>query len=1281
MRYVKKIVRGVLYTLSALLLLIILLLFLLKQGVFNDPLANFASGQATRSLNAKVRIERIEGDLLKSFRIHGIEITRDDTSVVSLDTLGIQYTLSGLLKRAILIRDLQIRHLHVYGKQGKDSTWSFQTLVPETSVKDTTKETGGKSWSIRLRSLSMKDLQANLHALDTTSIPRQIRLDGNLEFRMKGSEMDLSLKNMVLETVSPDLRIRDLSGRIQKEGDWVAWSDLIISFTQTQINTRGSTQLDDWTQTTAEIRMDPLSLTEFQAWMPGMKLYGTPFVRIKVKGDSIDQNFSLNIREQGQSLTVVGRIRDFSSHPIYQLDLKTSGLNGEHWTRQQRFQSSLSGSIQLSGSGFDIRDNSLSLQGSFHDAHYGQYKMEDMRLQIQKMKDTVQGFIEGGAWFGGFSSSFDLKDIFHQLSYSVEGSFQRLDLARLTGNDTLRSDLNLAYKATGKGTHPDSLEANFTMNLKNSSIFNQPVSGMETHLTYRAKEYSIRGFHLQMPALSFSMQGEGDLDGANRLRFALYPGDLTTLEEPLGLPSVFMGGNIQGKIEGTLDSLLVLASYQLSNLRYDSLIVKELNGEASSLLSGDTLTRGSVRFAADSIFAGNRWISGTSLESSFERQTLLNRLHVQLNDSVRISTSSDVSLKQDPLFTIRDLQLHAGPRHWSGGSDSTTIRLAKDSIIMDHFVLQSGEQQINVQGRFAFKGEEDLRLQIRDLHLGQLSGLLPFSYQLEGRLQSEIALTGTAINPVINGKADVDRFRLDTMQLRRIHVGFRYDSDTLYHEGYVDAGVSRMIQTRARLPLDFSLSDSLVLPGSQTPLQASLKVDSLDVGMVNPLLTEQGMTASGLLDVNLEVSHTLGSPVFDGKMQLSKGRFQYPEQGIDYRNIHINSTFNRQRIHLQQARFSSGKGFLNFQGYADRSILNQSDSGMIRLEIEGKAFEAIHSRQAEAVVEPSILIEGSLREPALQGRLRVPQAVIYVDAFRQHQKRRSEDLNPPLLVEAMEDTLKSTIQIEDTTKRPAPLTGMDFYRNLQGTFDINIPGNTWVRGQDMNFEVQGKLKAIKRGEQIDLFGDLNVRRGYFEVYGKKFDFERGQITFTGGRQINPRVDFVIAYMFRDADRERQRLTLHVTGRSLQPDLAFRLNEQPVPEKEAFSYLMFGKAPSQLTTTEQTSLEERTGSMAASLALNTLSSAVTRALGNGLGLDMVELSAGKNWKSGNVKIGKYITNDLYLGYQKSFTFDKKEKSISTDKITLEYQILRSLFLQATNQMNNSGFDLIYKKTWK
>jgi len=1281
MRYLKKIARGILYTLAALVLLIMVLLFLLKQGALNDQLAGMIADQGTKSLNGELTIERIEGDPLENFWIHDIRVSREDTSVVSLDSLKIHYSLSGLLQKRILVRDLQIRHLQVYGKQRNDSTWSFQEVLPEAPEKDTSQEGGSMNWDIQLRRLVMDDVHLRLFPLDTATIPRQLRLNGNLAFSMQRSDMDLSLRGLSLETLSPDLLIRDLSGRIQKKGTHIAWSDLILSFAQTQLAAEGSTRLDDWTQTEADIRMDPLHLSEFHTWMPGMKLYGTPNIRLTVEGDSAGKHLRLNLREEEQSLSVEGRITDLRATPAYQLDLTASALNGEHWTRQDRFQSLLEGSIHLIGKGFDIRENNLTLEGTFRDARYGSYKMEDMELQLRKRKDSIGGAIGGRAWFGIFRSAFDLEHIFNKLTYSVNSNFQHLDLARLTGNDTLRSDLNLALDAVGEGTDPDSLNTRITIQLEKSSFLNQPVSSMQTHMSYQAKKYRIRGLDLQMPSLSFNLQGEGDLEGYNRLRFEIRPGNLSLLTGPFGLPSVGMDGNIQGGIEGVMDSLNVFARYQLHNMQYDSLIVRNLNGRASSLLASDSLLRGAVQFTADSIYAGNRWIAGASLESSLSGDTLRNRFMVQMNDSVRLFTHADVNLAHDPLITIRDLQLDDGQQQWTGGSDSARIRLARDSVVIDHFALRSDSQRLGVSGRYAFDGEEDMRVQVRQFNLGRLSGFIPLPYRLEGTLESDIVLAGTASEPVIQGKADVEGFRLDTMKLQKVHLGFRYDSDTLYHEGFVDAGLHRQIQTRARMPLQFSLRDSLVLPGSETPIQASLKVDSLNMEMVNPLLSEQGITTSGLLDVTLDVSNTLGYPVFDGRMQLTGGRVHYPEQGIDYRDIRINTLFNRQRFQLQQARFVSGKGSLNIQGYADMALLSHTDSGMISLDIQGKAFEAIRSGQLEATLEPSIRIEGTLQDPSLKGNLKVPRAVIYVDAFRQQQEVRTEDLNPPLLVEAMRDTLQSINQVEDTTKGPAPLTGMDFYRNLQGTFDIRIPGNTWVRGEDMNFEVQGDLKAIKRGEQIDLFGDLNVQRGYFEVYGKKFDFEQGQITFTGGREINPRVDFVIAYVFRDAERERQRLTIHVTGRSLRPELAFRLNEKAVPEKDAFSYLMFGKAPAQLTTAEQTSLEERTGSMAASFALNTLSSAVTRALGSGLGLDMVELSAGKNWKSGNVKIGKYITNDLYLGYQKSFAFDKKEKSIATDKITLEYQILRSLFLQATNQMNNSGFDLIFKKTWK
>jgi autotransporter translocation and assembly factor TamB len=689
---------------------------------------------------------------------------------------------------------------------------------------------------------------------------------------------------------------------------------------------------------------------------------------------------------------------------------------------------------------------------------------------------------------------------------------------------------------------------------------------------------------------------------------------------------------------------------------------------------------GELHLAADSSFTGSQWIEKLTLSSSMEKGRLQNELDVRVNDTLRLDTRTDVIMGQTPLVQIRRVNIQLGTSTWTGGSDSTGIALGRDALDIQHLKLNSGRQEIWADGTLAFQGEEALDVGAANLDLGQWSSLTSFAHRPGGVLNATLHLAGTAAEPRLHGEVDIEDPRLDTVQLERLQTGFRYDSSVFSIQGHLDAGLQRALSLQARVPVELSLADSLVLPGPETPIRAALMVDSLQAGLVNPFLEEQGMHVGGWVDATLDVGNTLGKPLFDGKLALDGGTFSYPAEGIRYRDVVITSRFNNQRLQLERARMRSGEGCLTMEGYLDLPSGNSLTSDSLLIEIRGKDFEAVRSTRLEAAVSPSVTLSGSLARPTIKGDLTIPRASVNVDALREQMSVRSDDPNPPLLVEALRDTISMETQ-PDTSRRERLVTGSEFYRNLEGTFNIRIPGNTWVSGNDMNFEVQGDLKAIKERELIDLFGTLNVKRGFFQFYGKKFDFEQGEIIFTGGREINPRVHFVIAYMFRDPDRQRQRLTIEVSGRTRQPNFQFRLNEQPVQEKEALSYLMFGKSTNQLNTTEQVTLEERTGRMARSFALDRVSTAVTRALGAGLGLDMVELEAGKSWKSGNVKIGKYITDDLYLSYQRTFAFDKKDKVIDADRIALEYQIMRSLFLQATNQMYNSGFDLIFKKSWR
>ncbi|NLO02653.1 MAG: hypothetical protein GX126_10100, partial [Bacteroidales bacterium] len=144
---------------------------------------------------------------------------------------------------------------------------------------------------------------------------------------------------------------------------------------------------------------------------------------------------------------------------------------------------------------------------------------------------------------------------------------------------------------------------------------------------------------------------------------------------------------------------------------------------------------------------------------------------------------------------------------------------------------------------------------------------------------------------------------------------------------------------------------------------------------------------------------------------------------------------------------------------------------------------------------------------------------------------------------------------------------------------------------------------------------------------------------------------------------------------------FSLDGAPIQEKDAISYLLFNKSSNQLDSRESSSIQGSNLDLARDLALGQLSNVVKDALQSSLGLDVIEISGEEGWSQGSVSIGKYITNNLFLSYQRTFALDKKNKQIEPEKISLEYQLLKSLFLQATNQGSDSGFDFIFKWTWK
>lgn len=75
--------------------------------------------------------------------------------------------------------------------------------------------------------------------------------------------------------------------------------------------------------------------------------------------------------------------------------------------------------------------------------------------------------------------------------------------------------------------------------------------------------------------------------------------------------------------------------------------------------------------------------------------------------------------------------------------------------------------------------------------------------------------------------------------------------------------------------------------------------------------------------------------------------------------------------------------------------------------------------------------------------------------------------------------------------------------------------------------------------------------------------------------------------------------------------------------------------------------------------------------------MIEVTATENWQSAAFVVGKYITNDIFVIYQRGFG-EVEGDEITPETITIEYEISDKFLIRLqSGSSTTSGMDVILK----
>jgi translocation and assembly module TamB len=200
---------------------------------------------------------------------------------------------------------------------------------------------------------------------------------------------------------------------------------------------------------------------------------------------------------------------------------------------------------------------------------------------------------------------------------------------------------------------------------------------------------------------------------------------------------------------------------------------------------------------------------------------------------------------------------------------------------------------------------------------------------------------------------------------------------------------------------------------------------------------------------------------------------------------------------------------------------------------------------------------------------------------------------------------------------------------------------------------------------LALDGSIDAVRGYASFYGRKFEVEEGHVVFTGSEEINPHLDVTVTHAVADYV-----ISIHLEGTIEAPEICFSSTPE-LPETDILSLLLIGKTTDRLTGAEQGALVNQLQQLAGGV----IASRLEQAIGDRLGIDMIEITPGKTLGTGAISAGRYLTQKLFVSIGRQFG---PEGGL---QVALEYSITPRLKLEVSStEAGGSAVDFLWRRDY-
>jgi hypothetical protein len=649
---------------------------------------------------------------------------------------------------------------------------------------------------------------------------------------------------------------------------------------------------------------------DFSTKIDGIKVNQWSIDNAELRGTLADGTVSINagIRVDRQNITSEGSVAGiFGELPAWQTDIAFESINPGYWADDDSLTGDLTGTISLSGTGFEPSEVPWNYMIRMPEANIAGYEIRSFILDgtIDRNTAEAQMSLETDGGTIRLSSEYGWSD--EHPEYNLDLAIQQFDLSRLPGLEDIPSNLNFSLSGSGRGIDPETLSLDATLEFEPSIINGIRIETLEAPVAVSG------GFvHIDRADLDTGL-AEGSLFARQHISDFVHPRNLIEFDLELkdtGLLVNFIDADIimaKGGVTGSYrytDNLpQINMDLNLSDVRFDTLTSSAITGSIKAVM-GDSIP-----------YALNLRITEPAVGESGLQNIIL---------------ETEGTLVAETVAGTVSLELITDAR--SGLITSGDYRASADSVVVDFrtFTLSDPDRSLNLQQPFRFSYVNE-RVRLDSLRLDSPDGAsLILFFEQYGAKQFRSTFNGSDVNlgylqssilgeqlfaGIYDGNLEMDvsenglYVHIDALVSQFEFNGLSFDSISVnvdIDEERLDAGLRITDATgeliTGHLSTPFLPGDPMTFDDAffEEPVSGSFRLNDTPLSRFSDFLVYYNLEElSGTIGVRTELSGRAGMPVLDGSAFLYDSRVS---------NVEIDSS-------LITWEYNHEEGHLGFNGF------------------------------------------------------------------------------------------------------------------------------------------------------------------------------------------------------------------------------------------------------------------------------------------------------------------------------------------------------------------------------